>query len=262
LKINIFNRYFIIIFLLFLLTGCETVDYYPPVSDLSVIEQIPKNGYHRVLPGETLYEIAWRYGLDYRYLAKRNHIHPPYTVHERQVIYLRGKPVIKNANRNPVIASEAKPSGCGKLNKKLDCNVFKNTPRNDNNINNKLFSPNKWVWPVKTPRTMQHFSFLHKGINIPGLRGEPIYAAASGKIVYAGNGLRRYGNLIIIKHNDQYLSAYAHQSMMVVKEGDWVNQGQKIAEMGSTGSDKTMLHFEVRVAGKPVNPLTLLSRHS
>lgn len=114
-----------------------------------------------------------------------------------------------------------------------------------------------WKWPAKG-KVIRSFSSLNKGINIAGTQGEPIYAAATGKVVYCGDGLRGYGNLIIIKHNNLYLSAYAHNETVMVKEGDLVNQGQKIAEMGDTGSNKTMLHFEIRRAGKPIDPTSLL----
>jgi len=119
------------------------------------------------------------------------------------------------------------------------------------------FSAKHWVWPVSKRQIIQSFSGLHKGINLAGSKGDSILAAAAGRIVYAGNGLRGYGNLIIIKHDQRYLSAYAHQQIMYVKEGDWVAQGQKIAEMGNTDTERVMLHFEVRLMGKPINPLTL-----
>jgi len=113
-----------------------------------------------------------------------------------------------------------------------------------------------WMWPVRG-KIIDSYSAVNKGINIAGRQGEAIFAAASGKVVYSGHGLRGYGNLIIIKHNSLYLSAYAHCRLVLVKEGEWVKQGQKIAEMGSTGSNKTMLHFEIRRMGKPINPLSL-----
>ncbi|MHA7164638.1 peptidoglycan DD-metalloendopeptidase family protein, partial [Burkholderia pseudomallei] len=98
----------------------------------------------------------------------------------------------------------------------------------------------------------------NKGINIGGPAGEAVKAAADGRVVYAGNGLRGYGNLIIIKHDATYLTAYAHNRALMVKEGDAVTKGQKIAEMGNSDSDRVMLHFEVRRQGKPVDPLKYL----
>jgi lipoprotein NlpD len=117
----------------------------------------------------------------------------------------------------------------------------------------------KWIWPAKKGKIINYFSPLNKGINISGYEGAPIYAVASGKIVYCGNGLRGYGNLIILKHNSLYLSTYAHNRVVFVKEGQWVRQGQIIAEMGRTGADKIMLHFEIRRAGKPIDPINLLN---
>jgi lipoprotein NlpD len=98
----------------------------------------------------------------------------------------------------------------------------------------------------------------NKGVNIGGSAGEPVKASADGRVVYAGNGLRGYGNLIIIKHDATYLTAYAHNRALMVKEGDAVTKGQKIAEMGNSDSDRVMLHFEVRRQGKPVDPLKYL----
>ena len=100
----------------------------------------------------------------------------------------------------------------------------------------------------------------NKGINIAGKMGEPVDAAADGKVVYAGSGLRGYGNLVIVKHDGNYLTAYAHNSKILVKEGDAVKRGQRIADMGDSDADSVMLHFEVRRQGKPVDPLKFMSQ--
>lgn len=213
-------------FFCFFLLACTEGQTYAPVAEVSTIEVIPKTGFHRVLRGETLYAIAWRYGLDYRYLAECNHIFSPYAIHIGQVIYLH--PIYKKGDRK---ALPIQP----KLNK-----VSANT---------------KWLWPTKG-KIIQAFSATHKGINICGKRGQAIYAAAAGKVVYSGNGLRGYGNLVILKHNSLYLSAYAHNRSILVKEGESVMQGQKIAEMGDTGTDKVALHFEIRLAGRPIDPIS------
>jgi lipoprotein NlpD len=112
-----------------------------------------------------------------------------------------------------------------------------------------------WMWPAKG-RVVGTFSDTAnlKGVDIAGTTGQPVVASAAGKIVYAGNGLRGYGQLVIIKHNEAYLSAYAHNSRIVVKEGDAVTRGQKIAEMGNTDADQVKLHFEIRRQGKPMDP--------
>lgn len=117
----------------------------------------------------------------------------------------------------------------------------------------------KWVWPANG-RVTRGFSGNYKGIDIEGPRGEPIHATAAGQVVYSGTGLRGYGQLIIIKHNTEFLSAYAHNSVVLVAEGDTVKQGQKIAEMGDSGTNKVKLHFELRLRGKPVDPQKYLPR--
>lgn len=118
-----------------------------------------------------------------------------------------------------------------------------------------------WIWPANG-KILSTFSKNSKGVKISGQSGEAVLASASGAVVYSGNGLRGYGNLIIIKHNDTYLSAYAHNSKILVKEGDSVTKGQKIAEMGNTDSDTVQLHFEIRKNGKPVDPLIYLPNPS
>lgn len=112
----------------------------------------------------------------------------------------------------------------------------------------------EWIWPAKG-RVLEGFSEATKGIDIVGKAGEPVTASAAGKVVYSGAGLRGYGKLIIIKHNNTYLSAYAHNNKILVKEGQTVAKGQKIGEMGSTDTDLVRLHFEIRKNGKPVDPL-------
>ncbi|GIX28396.1 peptidoglycan DD-metalloendopeptidase family protein [Pelomicrobium sp. G1] len=114
-----------------------------------------------------------------------------------------------------------------------------------------------WAWPV-TGKLISRFSEGSKGIDIAGRMGQPVYASAPGKVVYTGSGLRGYGKLVIIKHNSAYLSAYAHNREILVKEGQSVAKGQQIAEMGNTDADQVKLHFEIRRYGKPVDPLKYL----
>lgn len=114
-----------------------------------------------------------------------------------------------------------------------------------------------WIWPAKG-KVLSAFTEASKGIDIAGKKGAPVVAAAAGRVVYAGQGLRGYGKLVIIKHNDTWLSAYAHNDNIVVKEQQDVKRGQKIAEMGSTDADQVKLHFEVRRQGKPVDPARVL----
>jgi len=114
-----------------------------------------------------------------------------------------------------------------------------------------------WMWPVKG-KVIAPFTEATKGMDIGGKKGAPVVAAAGGRVVYAGTGLRGYGKLVIIKHSDTWLSAYAHNENILVKEQQEVKRGQKIAEMGSTDADQVKLHFEIRRQGKPVDPAKLL----
>ncbi len=119
----------------------------------------------------------------------------------------------------------------------------------------------EWIWPT-TGKVLSSFSKNSKGVKISGQAGQPVLASAAGEVVYSGHGLRGYGNLIIIKHNNTYLSAYAHNSKILVKEGEAVSKGQKIAEMGNSDTDTIQLHFEIRKHGKPVDPMEYLPSQS
>ncbi len=220
----------------FVLTSCmNQEENYAPVVDASTIEHIPQSGVYHVLPGDTLYSVAWRYGLDYRYVALRNHIAPPYHIEVGETIYLRGAaPNMNVVAPNPVAQKEAP--------------IFV-----EPNVTVK-----QWNRPARG-KIMGTFSSWNKGINIAGAAGNPIYATAAGQVVYCGDGLRGYGNLIIIKHNHHFLSAYAHNRHVLVKQGEWVKAKQQIAEMGHSGSTRVMLHFEIRRDGRPVNPLNYIN---
>jgi lipoprotein NlpD len=115
-----------------------------------------------------------------------------------------------------------------------------------------------WLWPANGQVISGFDEVRSKGLSISGKAGDPVLAAADGKVVYAGSGLRGYGNLVIVKHNNVYLTAYAHNQALLVKEEQTVKRGQKIAEMGSTDSDRVQLHFEIRKQGKPIDPAKLL----
>ena len=115
-----------------------------------------------------------------------------------------------------------------------------------------------WAWPAAGPVVAPFDDAKTKGLAIGGKAGDPVFAAADGRVVYAGSGLRGYGNLVIVKHNANYLTAYAHNQTLLVKEDQIVKRGQKIAEMGSTDADRVQLHFEIRKQGKPIDPSRLL----
>lgn len=229
-------RIIILILLAWSLTGCSHTRWSGTVSDSGHIEPIPKSGVHRVVHGETLYSISWRYGLDYRKVQKRNALEHT-QIYSGELIYLRG--YSPRATRLALAAHK----------------VHDTTTEQEPTAIVKV-----WHWPANGP-VIGSFYVLNRGINISGREGQPIYAAAAGKVVYSGDGLRNYGNLIIIKHNSMFLTAYAHNARNLVQRGQWVKPHQEIAEMGSTGTNRTMLHFEIRKGGEPVNPLNYLENN-
>jgi lipoprotein NlpD len=236
----------LIILLNLFLAGCALEgEVYAPVYDVTTIERIPKTGVHRVRADESLYSIAWRYGFDYQELARFNQIKPPYHITVGQLIYLT-----KHTPSPPRIQSAA-------MNNKPRSASHYAPPPSIVTEKEPIAKVTAWAWPARG-KVIGHFSEQNKGINIGGQEGDPVYATAAGKVVYSGHGLRGYGNLIIIKHNNMFLTAYAHNRYVFVSEGAWVKAGQKIAEMGHTGTQHTMLHFEIRQHGKPVNPLIYL----
>lgn len=202
---------------------------------------------HIVGKGETLFSIAWGYGLDYRGLARANGIDSSYTIRPGQVLKLtdnaEASTAYKTASTGKSVATSNKPSSTAAGSVRPPVKSM-----GDGEV--------RWQWPV-AGKIIQRFSAAenaNKGIDIAGKLGEPVVAASPGKVVYAGSGLLGYGLLIIIKHNDRYLSAYAHNHELLVKEGSSVKAGEKIAEMGSSGADRVKLHFEIRRDGKPVDP--------
>jgi lipoprotein NlpD len=221
------NREWCMVCLLLFLTACNSRDGLAPVVDLRW-HPMNKQEKHIVRQGETLYSIAWRYDKDYRELAAANHIASPYLISIGQPIRLSTKKRIENN-------------------------------KSGHNINNKVLR--SWIWPARG-KIVNTFtaSLNNKGIDIAGKRKSKILATQSGKVAYAGNGLSGYGNLIIIKHNQEYLSAYAHNKKLLVKEGQWVKAGDIIAEMGNISRNKWGVHFEIRKAGKPVDPLNYLKK--
>jgi lipoprotein NlpD len=255
LKISIFA-------VLLLLQACLGGSNYAPVIERKErAKTVPKE--HSVKRGETLYSIAWRYNLDVRGLAGTNSISPPYLIFPEQKIALKRSysPAKRSINNPP-------PTGSN-MPKKLQNHIAsskkylpKPTTKKKTTKRVQVSSSVRWQWPAKgkVDRTFSPAGGVHKGIDIKGKLGEPVHAAGSGKVVYAGSGLVGYGKLLIIKHNEHYLSAYGHNRKLLVAEGELVKEGQRIAEIGDTGTDKVKLHFEIRRNGKPVNPLKLLPR--
>ncbi|NOI59613.1 murein hydrolase activator NlpD [Vibrio coralliilyticus] len=156
--------------------------------------------------------------------------------------------VVKKDPVKKVDQSKSKEYVGSKSKQNVNKSVSSSKPKNE--------KISKWLWPTKG-RVIKNFSAGdqgNKGIDIAGQRGQPITSTANGTVVYSGNALRGYGNLVIIKHNDNYLSAYAHNERLLVHEGQSVKAGQKIATMGSSGTNSVRLHFEIRYQGKSVNP--------
>lgn len=202
-----------------------------PVTDLYAHSL--SNATYVVKPTDTLYSIAWMYGKDYRDLAKNNHINYPYHLEVGQKIYL--------ISTTPGSPSESV--------KKLQ--THKET------VSKLSHYKEQWLWPVKGV-IVKNYSALNKGVDISGKKGGIIKSTSAGEVVYSGHGIRGYGNLIIIKHNEEFLSAYAHNAKLFVKEGQYVKSGQPIAEMGQLNGKGYILHFEIRQYGKPINPKSCL----
>ena len=213
---------------------------------------------HMVVKGETLYSIAWRYGIDYRTLAGINGVSAPYTIYPGQELRLSGKsrvattrPAKPAPTRKPAASPPPSPAPVTKASSARDSNSDPGEAggRVDN-----------WAWPARGKVVRKFSGTVHKGIDIDGKSGDDVVATAAGKVVYAGSGIVGYGKLLIIKHNATFLSAYGHNRALLVKEGELVKPGQQIAEKGSSATNSVKLHFEIRREGKPVDPLKLLPK--
>jgi lipoprotein NlpD len=274
-----------IMFCLVLLSSCHRHRHRSvPVESQStamVKRQLNSDGSYYVRSGDTLYAIAFSYGVDPMNVAKWNGVASPYTIYPGQKLRLsapsagnRGsksstgvqisaikkpsqtttktvnqstkssqpKPVPKSSKPSPTGSSSTKSANSGK--------TSKSNPAD----------PKSWKWPT-SGRVLRGYVAgdpARNGLDISGREGQAVIASAKGKVVYSGSGLIGYGELIIIKHSEKMLSAYAHNKVRLVKEGEQVTAGQKIAEMGRNSGDEQLLHFEIRARGKPVNPLNYL----
>ena len=237
---------------LMLMVGCSTPRTKPAsVTDRSGGSSEPAPpGYYRVKKGDTLARIALDHGQAPRDVVQWNKAANP--SFNPNVIEVGDLIMVKApAGSKSVKVAEKKP-----VTDKADSLAPMSTPEPAKA--EVVAEPGiRLSWPAKGKVTGE-FSETNKGIDIAGKVGEPVLAASDGKVVYAGNSLRGYGNLVIVKHDNTYLTAYAHNSKLLVKEGDTVRKGQKIAEMGDTDTTAAKLHFELRVNGKPVNPTPYL----
>jgi lipoprotein NlpD len=273
-----------------LVAGCSTTTTAP------VVERLPEKkaakriqpadwrpGAYTVKKGDTLYAIALDHGLDYKELAELNGIENPNVIRVGQVLKLKTADTVATAYPlKPPQAQETKPGDPPlKTEPKALKVAYAETGQGETRPVPRSEAQNKvepqeskeavretassadeeevdFAWPVNGKLLSGFSEGAGKGIDIGGKAGQPVHAAAAGKVVYSGSGLRGYGKLIIIKHNKTYLSAYAHNSQILVKEGQSIAKGQKIAEMGNTDTDQVKLHFEIRRFGKPVDPAKYL----
>ena len=250
------------------LIACSSRSTPAPVVDIGagkVISQSKTNkaptDAYIVEKGDTLFSIAWYANKDFKELARINNIPAPYRIYPGQTISFKNrvkkqtkptkpKKIASNRTKTNITVDQEKKQAYGK-----DTVVAKSSKTTSK-------STGKWQWP-SSGQIISRFSLTekgNKGIDIAGKLGSPILAAADGKVVYTGNALRGYGNLVIVKHDEDYLSAYAHNDEILVKEEQRVQTGQTIARMGKSGAQRTKLHFEVRYQGKSVDPLRYLPK--
>lgn len=252
----------------------------PPSARAAPLPPETRPGYYTVRKGDTLYSIALDHGLDYRELADWNHIDPT-RIFVGQQLRLTAPPgtVTVAPLKSSPHAVEARPLSGSAM---PENDAVKSQPQGVRvPYSNRVYaqmaaikpapeaaagpeSPREsdgieWTWPA-AGTILGGFSESGKlkGITISGKLGQPVLASAAGRVIFSGTGVRGFGKLIVIKHNDTYLSVYAHNDKLLVKEGQTVSRGQKIAEMGNSDADAVMLHFEIRRFGKPVDPVGLL----
>jgi len=245
------------------MAGCASK---PQINNSSRYAMAPN--YYTVRSGDTLSGIAMRYGLDYLSIAEMNDIAPPYRIYVNQSLRLKKSSSPKTVSTQVMAQQEpikrqtiALPTTTTPPTTTVTTPPPRTVaPTTNTSVGASIPSSSlRWVKPNNGP-VIQGFNLANnvKGIRYGGNQGDPIYAAADGQVVYAADGLKEYGNLVLIKHIDGYISAYAHNSKMMVKSGDNVTAGQKIAEMGSSGASRVMLEFQIRLDGKPINPANLL----
>jgi lipoprotein NlpD len=248
----------------------------PAVKPPPGFENAGKPGYYTVKPADTLIRIGLENGQSHKDIARWNALENPNKIEVGQVLrvippvgepIVVAKPVTSGSVTTTPIASTAIATASAPA-------KAASAPAAATSASAAASAPAKvlavpatptagdeelgWIWPGKGNVIAEFDEAKNKGVDISGTVGDAVVAAADGKVVYAGAGLRGYGNLIILKHNNTYLTAYAHNQSLMVKEDQSVKKGQKIAEMGNSDADRVKLHFEVRRQGKPVDPLKYL----
>ena len=242
------------------------------VKPLPGIENAGKTGYYTVKPGDTLIRIGLETGQNWRDIVRWNNLENPGLIEVGQVVRVappasetvvaRPVPASATAAATPLPAqgaSAARPatapaSAVSAATSAIAPPLVIPAPPAASNGEDDM----AWIWPAQGTVLTGFDDVKNKGVDIAGRQGDAVVASADGRVVYAGAGLRGYGNLIIVKHNNTYLTAYAHNQSLLVKEDQAVKKGQKIAEMGSSDADRVKLHFEIRRQGKPVDPARYL----
>jgi lipoprotein NlpD len=237
-----------------------------PVKQLPGFENAGKAGYYTVKPKDTLIGIGLEAGQSHKDIARWNSLENPNRIEVGQVLRITppvasdgtavAKPVATGAaTATAIAAGSTKPAS-------TPASAPATTPAAATAAVTAPAATGEedlgWIWPGSGPVLAGFDEAKNKGLDIGGTAGDAVVASSDGKVVYAGAGLRGYGNLIILKHNNMYLTAYAHNQTLLVKEDQAVKKGQKIAEMGNSDADRVKLHFEVRRQGKPVDPVKYL----
>jgi lipoprotein NlpD len=219
-------------------------------------ENAGKPGYYTVKAGDTLIRIGLDQGQNWRDIARWNSLERPYTIEIGQV--LRVAPPPGAVASSTVVGKPLPPAGAAPTPSATPSSAPSSTSSSNSKEPSTEADDIAFAWPVNGQVIAGFDEVKNKGVDLAGNAGDAVLAAADGRVVYAGAGLRGYGNLVILKHNNTYLTAYAHNQSLSVKEDQNVRKGQKIAEMGNTDADRVKLHFEVRRQGKPVDPLKFL----
>lgn len=279
-RIALSIKYFIVFTLsCMLLIACSSR--YQPAPVVSLDTNITKQNNlteitgesYVVQRGDTLFAVAFYSGNDYRDIARYNNISAPYNIFPGQKLRLIAAPAKNNhiqnkavakTNKKPteVVVDPNKSQAYGEVKSDAHRKKSKNNSIRSSKPDNRVAASqsSSWIWPAKGRSTSSVVGSdgTNRGVDIKGELNSPIFAAASGKVVYAGNALKGYGNLIIVKHDNNLLSAYAHNDTILVDEQTYVTQGQKIATMGRADNSDVMLHFEIRRKGKSLDPYTFL----
>ena len=235
-------------------------------SEQEVVDTgLPQGPDYRVQQGDTLYSVAFRLGMDYRTLAQFNEIDPPFTILVGEPLRTippvsLSQPSPDTAVSTPVTPVDTSRKPVPKPTTAAVTPEAEKKPVTVSPATTKLTNApvSRWLWPVTGTVSRRFAGDRNKGLDLVGQRGDPVVATADGVVVYAGSGVTGYGALLIVKHNDTYLSAYGHNDALLVNEGTFVAAGETIAQMGSTSAESVKLHFEIRRNGVPIDPMTLL----